>query len=274
MLFGIKKKNLSIKLPNKKTSVLLGTIPFLICIILYFYVAHTRHKKNPQDKVVPTLSQMKEGIKRAAFEKDRKGQYRLWVDTLVSTRRFVIAVAIIFGGVIIGLHMGVFPLFEALFLRFVLFFDKIPALAVLPILFIIFGLGEVSKIALMVIGVLPTITLDTYLRAKRVQREQLLKGFTLGASSLEVAYRIVLRQIFPKVLDTIRLNFKSVWLFLIAGESLAATVGLGYRIFVMRRYIAMDIIIPYVLWISILAFIADYIVQRFIRWRYPWLDHE
>jgi len=36
----------------------------------------------------------------------------------------------------------------------------------------------------------------------------------------------------------------------------------------------MDIIIPYVIWIGILAFIADYIVQRFIKWRYPWLGHE
>ena len=59
-------------------------------------------------------------------------------------------------------------------------------------------------------------------------------------------------QVFPKVLDTIRLNFKAVILFLIAGEALAATAGLGYRIFVVRRYMAMDIIIPYVIWLSLI----------------------
>ena len=259
---------------GKKTAVLLAMIPFVISVIFYAYASYTRHKDNPQDKVVPTFTQMKDGIKRASFEKDRKGEYRLWIDSWASTKRFLIAVSLLFVGVIIGLHMGVFPFFEALLLRFALFFDKIPALAVLPILFIVFGLGEVSKIALIVMGVLPTITLDTYLRAKRVKQEQILKGFTLGANSFEVAYRIVLRQIFPRVLDTIRLNFKAVWLFLIAGESLAASVGLGYRIFVMRRYIAMDIIIPYVIWISLLAFIADWVVQRFIKWRYPWLGYE
>ena len=96
----------------------------------------------------------------------------------------------------------------------------------------------------------------------------------MGASNFEVAYRIVLRQIFPRVLDTIRLNFKAVWLFLIAGEAIAATAGLGFRVFLVRRYMAMYIIIPYVMWISIIAFIADWVVQRFIKWRYPWLGHE
>jgi len=147
-------------------------------------------------------------------------------------------------------------------------------LALLPILFIVFGLGEMSKIALIVIGVMPTIILDTYLKAREVPREQISKALTLDASNAEVLYRIVLPKIFPKVLDTIRLNFKAVLLFLIAGEALAATAGLGYRIFLVRRYIAMDIIIPYVLWISLLAFMADWLVRMWIAKRYPWLDKD
>ncbi len=78
----------------------------------------------------------------------------------------------------------------------------------------------------------------------------------------------------PGVLDTIRLNFKGVILFLIAGESVAAVAGLGYRIFVVRRYIAMDIIIPYVIWMSLLAYAADLGVRAFIRWRYHWQFEE
>jgi NitT/TauT family transport system permease protein len=132
----------------------------------------------------------------------------------------------------------------------------------------------VSKIALILIGVFPTITLDTYLRANAVPREQITKGLTLGASSFEIAYRVILPQIFPQVLNTIRLNFKAMILFLIAGESLAATVGLGYRIFVVRRYIAMDIIIPYVIWMSVLAFLADFLVRLWIKKRYKWVEIE
>ncbi|NQU06052.1 MAG: ABC transporter permease subunit [Calditrichaeota bacterium] len=258
--------------PNRTTRILASLLPFVVCIIVYATIAHIRHQENPKDKLVPTIAQLFDGFNRSAFEPDRKGEYRLVIDTIASSRRFLIGVVLLFIGVLIGLHMGVWPYTEVLLYRFVLFFDKIPALAVLPILFIIFGLGEVSKIALIVIGVMPTIVLDTYLRAKTVPREQITKAMTLGASSMEVAYRVVLPKIFPKVLDTIRLNFKAVLLFLIAGEALAAVAGLGYRIFLVRRYVAMDIIIPYVIWIGFLAFMADFAVRLWIEKRYPWLD--
>jgi NitT/TauT family transport system permease protein len=110
------------------------------------------------------------------------------------------------------------------------------------------------------------------LRAKDVPREQVTKALTLGAQQFEIAYRIILPQIFPAVLNTIRLNFKSMILFLIAGEAIAATVGLGYRIFLVRRYIAMDIIIPYVIWMSLLAFLADLLVRLWIKKRYQWVE--
>ncbi|MCP4655811.1 MAG: ABC transporter permease subunit [bacterium] len=258
--------------PGKVTSILLSATLFLLCIGAYLVTAHVRHQENPQDKLVPTLSKMAEGFYRTAFEPDRKGEYRLWVDTLASGKRFLISLALIVFAVLLGLHMGVLPYVEKLLLRFVLFFDKIPALAVLPILFIIFGLGEVSKLALIVIGVFPTIILDTYLRAQALPREQITKGLTLGATDFEVIFNIVMPQILPEVLDTIRLNFKAIILFLIAGESLAAAAGLGYRIFVVRRYIAMDIIIPYVIWMSLLALLADLAVRLWIRWRYRWRE--
>ena len=148
-----------------------------------------------------------------------------------------------------------------------------PVVALLPILMIVFGLGEVSKIAFIVITVAPTIILDTHLRAKAVPREQIIKGMTLGASDWEIAFRIVLPQIFPKILDTIRLNFKPAILALLVGEALAATAGLGYRVFVVRRYVAMDIIIPYLIWMSLLVFTLDWAVRYWIRKRYVYADH-
>lgn len=230
-----------------------------------------RHQANDKDKVVPTFGKMWDGFSRTAFEPDRRGDYRLYVDTKASAKRFGISFALLILAVFLGLYMGVFPYVENLFLKFITFFDKIPALALLPILFIIFGLGETSKIALILLGVFPTIVLDTHLRAKGIPREQLMKGFTLGASDFEITHRVVLPQIVPGVLDTIRLNVKAMILYLIAGESLAASVGLGYRIFVVRRYVAMDIIIPYVMWMSILAFVADALLTLWIKKRYKWL---
>jgi NitT/TauT family transport system permease protein len=202
----------------------------------------------------------------------RQGESLLWQDTKASGKRILIAMVFIFAGIYIGLFMGAFPYAEKILYRFVLFFDKIPAIAVLPILFIVFGLGETAKIALIVIGVAPTIILDTYLKVKEVHDEQLVKGMTLNASQPEIVFRIIFPQIIPKVLDTIRLNFKAVILFLIAGEALAAEAGIGYRIFVVRRYMDMATIFPYVVWISVLAFIVDMAFRTWISRKYQWLN--
>jgi NitT/TauT family transport system permease protein len=260
--------------PKRWLAVILVILPFALSLAAYISFSYVRHLENPDDRLVPTISQLADGFKRSAFEKDQDGDLRLWIDTLASLRRFFISLAILFLGVIVGVHMGTMPYLEMLLYRFVLFFDKIPALALLPILFIIFGLGELSKIALIVIGVMPTIILDTYLRAKAIPQEDIISAKSQGASDFEVIYRVVLRCIFPKVLDNIRLNLKSVIQFLIAGEALAATVGLAYRIYLVRRYIAMDIIIPYVIWMSLLFFLMDWLIRLFIKKHYPWLDKE
>lgn len=247
--------------PTRGQRWVLGSLLFLALVGTYVVASYSRHLDNPDDQVMPSLAQLADGFRRTAVVPDRDGELRLWADTAASARRFVLSLGILFLAVPLGVGMGTFPYVEALLYRFLVFFDKIPALSVLPILFIVFGLDEFSKIALIVIGVFPTIALDAYLRAKCVPRERIIKAKTLGASELEIATRVVFPAVLPYLIDTIRLNLKAIMLLLIAGESLAATVGLGYRIFVVRRYLAMDIIIPYVIWMTGLLFVVDWLLR-------------
>ncbi len=256
-----------------RTKVVLGLSLFVLLIWFYLTGAYSRHRENPDDKIMPLPSQMVDGFQRTALERDRNGDLRLWVDTWASTKRFFLGIALAsLVGVLIGVNMGVFPMYEAFLYKFLVFFDKIPALALLPILMIIFTIGEGSKVALIVIGIFPTVTLDTFLRAKGIPRETIHKAQSLGASEHEIAYRVVLPIIFPRVLDTIRLSFKSAALYVIAAESIVAQAGLGYRIFVEQRHLAMDIIVPYVAWMTLVLFVSDLAVQLWIKWRYPWLE--
>src|SRR6185436_18623254 len=98
------------------------------------------------------------------------------------------------------------------------------------------------------------------------------KALTLGAGELQLVYRIVLPQVMPRLIDTIRLSLGGGWLFLIAAEAIASTDGLGYRIFLVRRYLAMDVIIPYVLWITLLAWLMDWGLKRLTRKAFPWYE--
>lgn len=253
-------------------SLVLSALPFVVLVGLYLGTAYVRHARNPDDKIVPTLGKLIDGAKRSVTP-DKSGKVQLLLDTWASAKRFGIALAIVFLAVPLGVMMGCFPFWESLLYRFVVFTDKIPAIALLPILFIAFGLGELSKVALMVIGVFPTVCLDAYLRAKSIPDEQFQKAQTLEASGFETVWLVVYPQIFPRMLDTIRLNFKSMMALLLAGEALAASVGLGYRIFVVRRYLAMDVIIPYVIFMTVLLYAADVTFQWWAQ-RYKWVDRE
>lgn len=261
--------------PTRAQRLVLGSVLFVAFAGSYLMGSYLRHVDNPDDQVMPSVSQLADGLRRTALEPDRDGELRLWADTAASARRFGISLAILFLAIPLGVAMGTFPYVEALVYRFLVFFDKLPALSVLPILFVVFGLDEFSKIALIVIGVFPTIALDAHLRAKCVPHERIIKAKTLGASEPEVAVRVVFPAVLPYLLDTLRLNLKSIMLLLIAGESLAATVGLGYRIFVVRRYLAMDIIIPYVVWMTGLLFVADWVLRLAVERprRFQWIKN-
>ncbi|WP_156493655.1 ABC transporter permease, partial [Oleiphilus sp. HI0125] len=86
----------------------------------------------------------------------------------------------------------------------------------------------------------------------------------------QILMRVVLPQILPKLIDAVRLSLGAGWLFLIAAEAVASTDGLGYRIFLVRRYMAMDVILPYVAWITVLAFFIDQGLKHLNKTLFPW----
>ena len=271
--------------PRRSTAHALSWVLFILCIAAYLRVSEVRHRENSEDRVTPSSAQLFEGIRSSVLqpaEEDsevvdnsaswtqRVRHSMLWKDTVSSGRRFFISLALLVPAVLIGMHIGLFPYVGAFFLRFVLFFDKIVALSLLPILFIVFGIDEWSKIMLMVIGVAPTMILDTYQMVKAVPREQVVKAFTLGANNIDVAYRVVLKQILPQVINSLRLNLKPLVLFLFAGEMIASTDGLAYRIAIMRRHMGMDIIIPYLLWVALLLYSVDLALRLLNKRLHPW----
>ena len=56
----------------------------------------------------------------------------------------------------------------------------------------------------------------------------------------------------------------------LAAEAIASDLGLGYRIFLVRRYLAMDVILTYVIWITILAFLIDLALRWLSKRAFPW----
>src|SRR5688572_27552856 len=146
--------------PNRGGAVFLAALPFLLLIAAYLLGSNARLEANPDDKLLPAMSTLIDTVHTYAFEEDkRSGEVLLWLDTWASLKRILIALGISATiGLTVGLAIGAIPYVRALAAPFVAAVSMIPPLAVLPVLFIVLGLGEVAKIALIVIGVAPIIT--------------------------------------------------------------------------------------------------------------------
>ena len=258
--------------PSKPLALFLCIVPFIAALFIYWNASNVRLAENPNDKLLPSFSQISSAVDRLAFTEDKRtGKYIFWEDTSASLYRIGLGILIsASAGLLIGLLNGLIPLARSGLSPVVTIISLIPPMAILPILFITFGLGELAKVMLIIIGTAPVIMRDMQSRVLQLPVEQLIKAQTLGASTWLVSIRVVLPQILPRLLASMRLSLGAAWLFLIAAEAIAAQEGLGYRIFLVRRYMSMDVIFPYVIWITLLAFLMDFALKKLSHVAFPW----
>src|SRR5471032_3156899 len=231
--------------PERSSRLLLVLQPFALLLFAYFVGSAERLADNPNDKLLPSAGQMFEAVKRLAFSADsRTGDYVLWQDSASSLRRLALGLGIsALAGLCLGIAAGTLPLFGAPLSPLLTVLSMVPPLAVLPILFIVFGLGELSKVMLIVIGITPALARDLEQRAREIPVELLVKAQTLGDSTWTLMLRVVLPQLLPRLL-----------------------------IFLVRRYLAMDVILPYVVWITLLAWLMDWGIKALTRRAFPWYE--
>lgn len=260
--------------PGRPLALLLALAPFAVAALAYGLGSEARLAANPADKLLPAPSTLWDTLTAALTEPDRRsGAILFWNDTAASLIRLALGVGIAASlALFLGLAAGLLPLAGSGLSPFVAAVSMAPPLALLPILFIVFGLGEVSKVALIVIGTAPFMIRDMAQRVTEIPREQIIKAETLGASSLAIALRVALPQTLPRLIQAVRLSLGPAWLFLIAAEAIAATEGLGYRIFLVRRYLAMDVILVYVACITVLAALMDLGLRRLSAVVFPWAE--
>lgn len=257
---------------RRSERIALGAVPIVLLLLIYLLLAAQRHADNPMDKILPLPGNMITAMAALMFQADQlTGQFTFWVDTLASLQRLGLGLGIAtVTALLVGLVLGVLPPVRATFGPLVTGIAVIPPIALLPILFIALGLGETAKVALIVIGIAPVMVRDIAAHVAALPTEQIIKAQTLGASSWQIMIRVALPQAMPRLIQTVRLSLGPAWVFLISAEAIAADVGLGYRIFLVRRYLAMDVIIPYVAWIALLAIVMDVTLTLISRRAFPW----
>jgi NitT/TauT family transport system permease protein len=248
----------------------LGFLPVALLAGLYLFASHARAEKNPEDKLMPSLHHMYEEMKTIITVPDKRSGKNLFLDdTKASLKRLGMGIGIAaVASYFIGILMGMFPGFRALLAPLVTGLSNINPLAILVIILVALGVGESSKVFLIAFGIGIPMMRTIAGMAERMPNELTVKALTLGATQFQVLYKIIAPQMLPRLIDLIRVSLGSAWIFVIAAEAVAATEGLGYRIYLQQRYMNMGLIIPYVIYISLLAYASDLALLGILK--LPW----
>ncbi|MEV6865441.1 ABC transporter permease [Streptosporangium subroseum] len=193
------------------------------------------------------------------------GTGQLARDTLASLGRvgagFGLAVLI---SVPLGVAMGTSQVALALLEPAVGLLRYMPASAFIPLLIIWLGLGEPSKIAILVLGVVFFNTLMVADAVRRVPGELGQVAATLGAGLGEVLRKVTWPYALPAIVDAARINAAAAWNFVVVAELVAAESGLGYRIVRAQRFLQTDKIFAVLIVIGIVGLLID-VALRILR---------
>jgi len=187
----------------------------------------------------------------------------LWENASISLQR--IALGFFFGsliGIPLGLAIGSFGLVRRILEPYTEFFRFIPATALITVAVIWFGIGEGSKIFLIIYTTVFIVIINTAAGVSAVAPNKIRAARSLGASRAQVFWFVALPATVPYILTGMRLAMGNSFVTIIAAELVAANAGLGKMIWDARLYMLVDQIFVALLVLGLLGFTAD----RLFRW--------
>ncbi len=197
----------------------------------------------------------------------------LWIDVGASFMRvgagFALSVVI---AIPLGILIGSFRVFEALLQPLAEFVRYIPVPALIPILMVLFGIGEFSKIMLIWVGTFFQLLLMVTAEVRRVPQDLLQVSYTLGASRLETMRLVIWRSAMPGIFDALRLAHGWAWTYVVVAELIAANEGLGYRILKFSRFLQTPKIWIYLLVLGLIGLVLDFLFRSLNRRLFHWVD--
>lgn len=161
----------------------------------------------------------------------------------------------------IGLMIGTFRPVKSAFDPFVHFFRFVPAIALVTLFIVWFGIGEMSKILLIAYATGFIVLVNTASGIGAIAQDKIDAARCLGASPLQVFRRVIIPASLPNIYVGMRLALASSFLVIVAAEMLAAESGLGYLIWNSRLYFRIDWMFGAIVMLGLLGFLADRLMR-------------
>ncbi len=195
----------------------------------------------------------------------------LWLHVKVSAGRALAGLAIGGGlGLLLGLLTGSVRFFETLLDSTIQMVRNIPALALIPLVILWFGIDETAKLFLISVSVFFPIYINTFHGIRNVDPGLIEMARTYGLTRAQLYRQVILPGALPSILVGLRFSLGLMWVILIVAETISAQAGIGYMTMNAREFLQTDIVLVGILLYAALGKIADVLARSlervWLRW--------
>lgn len=180
---------------------------------------------------------------------------------------FVSAVVL---GVPIGLAMAESKIVHRVLDPFLQLGRPVPPLAYIPLFVVWFGLGELPKVLLILVGTLPVIVISTIGGVRSVPPQRYEVARSLGAKRRQLFMRVTLPSVLPEIFTGMRVGVGVAWGTLVAAELIAASVGLGWLVEQAANQLQTAIVVAAIIVIGVLGYAMELTIRIIERLVIPW----
>jgi sulfonate transport system permease protein len=236
-----------------------------VLLVLVWYAASNAGILNPN--ILPSPVKVVETL----FKLISNG--KLGKNLLVSGKRVLKGFAIGTGiGIVLGVFMGLSKTLNKILSSLVSIFRPIPMIAWIPLLILWLGIGEETKVAVIIIGTLWPVLLNTIGGILSVDKKLLEVAQVLEKGKKEILLNVILPAAWPSIITGIRLGISTAWTCVVAAEMIAASSGVGYMITYARELSQPDVVLVGVFTIGVVGLLIDFLImriqKRLLRWNY------
>src|SRR6266851_2089962 len=197
----------------------------------------------------------------------------LWANTWASLQRLFWGSLI--GGVpalLLGVVMGIYRPIRAALEPLVAATYPVPKSAILPLILLIFGLGEASKIAMVAIGVFYPVLINSMAGVLEIDKIYLDVGRNFRASRWQVFRTIALPGALPLIMSGIKLGVGMGLILIAIAEMVGAKSGLGFMIWNAWEILSVETMYVGLVVIAVLGFLFSFSLDEIERFVLPWKE--
>ncbi|MFM0201460.1 aliphatic sulfonate ABC transporter permease SsuC [Paraburkholderia fungorum] len=208
-------------------------------------------------------------VVKAAWSLIQSGE--MWADVKVSTWRAVSGFAV--GGsigLVLGLATGLFKPVEIALDSTVQMIRNIPALAMIPLVILWFGIEEEAKLFLVALGVFFPIYVNTFHGIRSVDANLTEMARSYGVKGFALYRHVILPGALPSILVGVRFALGLMWVTLIVAETISAQSGIGYMTMNAREFLQTDVVVVGILLYAALGKLADVLAKGLERVTLRW----